>query len=91
MLTSELTVHMLKMYCKEGTSVALSSTALLLLLKMLLRACEARALRARKTLTLRFTDFFADVEKKTDCFAVYSCFKSGQFNLPHKLRLYFLF
>ena len=96
MLTSELTVHMLKMYCKEGTSVALSSTALLLLLlllllKMLLRACEARALRARKTLTPRFTDFFADVEKKTDCFAVCSCFKSGQFNLPHKLRLYFLF
>ena len=26
MLTSELTVHMLKMYCKEGTSVVLSST-----------------------------------------------------------------
>ena len=75
MLTSELTVHMLKMYCKEGTSVALSSTALLLLLlllllKMLLRACEARALRARKTLTTHFTDFFTDFEKKTDCFAV---------------------
>ena len=29
MLTSELTVHMLKMYCKEGTSVVLSSMALL--------------------------------------------------------------
>ena len=26
MLTSELTVHMLKMYCKEGTSVVLPST-----------------------------------------------------------------
>ena len=26
--------------------------------------CEARALRARKTLTPRFTDFFADFEKK---------------------------
>ena len=36
------------------------------------RACEARALRARKTLTPRFTDFFTDFEKKTDCFAVYS-------------------
>ena len=34
-------------------------------------ACEARALRARKTLTPRFTDFFTDFEKKTDCFAVY--------------------
>ena len=31
---------------------------------------EARALRARKTLTARFTDFFTDLEKKTDCFAV---------------------
>ena len=35
------------------------------------RACEARAFRARKTLTPRFTDFFTDFEKKTDCFAVY--------------------
>ena len=35
------------------------------------RACEARALRARKTLNPRFTDFFTDFEKKTDCFAVY--------------------
>ena len=35
-----------------------------------LRACEARALRTRKTLTARFTDFFTDFEKKTDCFAV---------------------
>ena len=35
-----------------------------------LRACEARALCARKTLTPRFTDFFTDFEKKTDCFAV---------------------
>ena len=34
------------------------------------RACEARALRGRKTLTPRFTDFFTDFEKKTDCFAV---------------------
>ena len=31
------------------------------------RACEARA----QTLTPRFTDFFTDFEKKTDCFAVY--------------------
>ena len=36
-----------------------------------LRACETRALRAPKTLTPRFTDFFTDFEKKTDCFAVY--------------------
>ena len=34
------------------------------------RACEARALRARKTLTACFTDFFIDFEKKTYCFAV---------------------
>ena len=38
---------------------------------MHLRACEARELRARKSLTPRFTDFFTDFEKKTDCFAVY--------------------
>ena len=32
----------------------------------------ARALRARKTITPRFTDFLTDFEKKkTDCFAVY--------------------
>ena len=36
-----------------------------------LRACEARALRALKTLTPRFAEFFTDFEKKTDCFAVY--------------------
>ena len=34
------------------------------------RACEARDLRAHKTLTPRFTYFFTDFEKKTDCFAV---------------------
>ena len=28
------------------------------------QGCEARALRARKTLTPRFTDFFTDFEKK---------------------------
>ena len=40
------------------------------------RACEARDLRARKTLTPRFTVFFTDFEKKTDCFAVYSvCYR----------------
>ena len=32
--------------------------------------CEARALRACKTLTPRFTDFVTDFEKKTDCLAV---------------------
>ena len=36
-----------------------------------LRACEASALRACKTLTPRFTDFFTDFEEKTGCFAVY--------------------
>ena len=35
------------------------------------RERKARALRARETLTSRFTDFFTDFEKKTDCFAVY--------------------
>ena len=35
------------------------------------RACEARAVRAHKTLTPRVTDFFTDFEEKTDCFAVY--------------------
>ena len=35
-----------------------------------LRAREARALRARNTLTPRFTDFFTDFEKNTYCFAV---------------------
>ena len=34
-------------------------------------ACEARALRARKTLPPRLTDFFTNFEGKTDCFAVY--------------------
>ena len=32
------------------------------------RACEARALRARMTLTARFTDFFTDFEKKSRLF-----------------------
>ena len=31
-------------------------------------ACEARELRARKTLTPRFTDFFTDFEKKKRLF-----------------------
>ena len=44
-----------------------------------IRACEARALRARKTLTPRFTDFFTDFEKKTDCLAVYI-----RFSLPRR-------
>ena len=35
-----------------------------------IRACEARAPRARRTLTPRFTDFFTDFERKTDCFTV---------------------
>ena len=36
-----------------------------------IRACEARAVRTHKTLTPRVTDFFTDLEEKTDCFAVY--------------------
>ena len=40
-----------------------------------LRACETRAPRAHKTLTPRFTDFFTDFEKKTNCFAVYDVAK----------------
>ena len=51
-----------------------SETGFFSLASKALRACEARALRARTTLTPRFTDFFTDFEKKTDCFAVYmSC------------------
>ena len=42
-------------------------------MKHALRACEARALHALKTLTSRFTDFFTDFEKTTDCFAVKYC------------------
>ena len=34
-------------------------------------ACEARAVRAHKTLTPLVTDFFTDFEEKTDCFAAY--------------------
>ena len=33
-------------------------------------ACEASALRARKTLTPRFIDLLTDFEKKPDCFVV---------------------
>ena len=40
-------------------------------IKIRLRACEARAVPARKALTPRFTDFFTDFGEKTDCFAVY--------------------
>ena len=40
------------------------------------------ALRARKTLTPRFTDFFTDSEKKNDCFAVYLQFYCNM--LPSK-------
>ena len=35
-----------------------------------LRACKDRALRAHKTLTLRFTDFFTYFEENPDCLAV---------------------
>ena len=36
------------------------------------KALEAREFRTHKTLTPRFTDFFTDFEKYTDCFGVYS-------------------
>ena len=42
-------------------------------LKHALQACEARALHTLKTLTSRFTDFFTDFEKTTECFAVKYC------------------
>ena len=38
--------------------------------------CEARALRPRKTLTPRFTDFFTDFEKKARLFC--SLINSGE-------------
>ena len=38
------------------------------LASLALRACETRALRAHKTLTPRFTDFFTDFEKKNRLF-----------------------
>ena len=43
---------------------------------------EARAPRARKTLMLRFTDFFTDFEEKTDCFAVYNRPRVININFP---------
>ena len=42
-----------------------------------IRACEARELRARKTLTPRFTDFFTDFEEKKRVFC--SVLRSLQF------------
>ena len=54
-----------------------------------LRACKARALRARKTLTPRFTDFFTDFEKKkTDCFAVYMNPGAGVQFFPYEYPQY---
>ena len=52
-----------------------------------LRVCDAaRALRARKTLTPCFTDFFTDFEKKTDCFAVYRLWGSSLWTVQHQLK-----
>ena len=64
---------------RDAKSFSLASHAL--------QACEARALRARKTLTARFTDFFTDFEKKTDCFAVYS----SKYESFHTFPVYSLF
>ena len=44
------------------------------------RACEARALPARKTLTPRFTDFFTDFEKKNRLFcSLFFCIDISKF------------
>ena len=58
MLTSELTVHMLK-YCKEGTFVVLSFTTLLLLLHSKLKKIQDlhRNLRTFQGLPLKFEVF----------------------------------
>ena len=48
----------------HGQSALAKFQCTLSLVSHALRACEARALRARKTLTPRFTDFFTDFEKK---------------------------
>ena len=50
-----------------------------------LPACEARAVRAHKTLTPRVTDFFTDFEEKTDCFAVYLCSETKRKRLLRRL------
>ena len=69
--------------CKTVRIFAYSSTRVQSNKRSGTRACEARALRARKTLTSRFTDFFTDFEKKTDCFAVYLLsFKNTLFTRP---------
>jgi len=39
---------------------------------------------ARKILTPRFTDFFTEFEKKTDCFAVYAKSKTRFFKWQNK-------
>ena len=48
-----------------------------------LRAREASAFPARKTFVPRFTDFFTDFKKKTDCFAVYFIFYMFSSMLHH--------
>ena len=45
------------------------------------RACEARAVRAHKTLSPRFTYFFTDFEEKADCLAVYGTLKIEEISL----------
>ena len=42
---------------------------------------ETRAVRAHKTLTPRFTDFFTDFEEKTDCLAVCGALKRDEISL----------
>ena len=69
------TVHIFAYSSTREQSNKRSGTKLKTESETAIRACEARALRARKTLTPRFTDFFTDFEKKTDCFAVYYIFE----------------
>ena len=55
-----------KQHKRSGTRLKTESETFL----SRLTRCEARALREHKILTPRFTDFFTDFEKKTDCFEV---------------------
>ena len=49
---------------------------------------ERRYGRVRLARTPRFTDFFTDFEKKTDCFAVYNAFVSDLLKWALKCRFY---
>ena len=57
---------------RSGMRLKLLETHVVLTLITLDQRARKSQFRARKTLTPRFTDFFTDFEKKTDCFAVYT-------------------